>query len=321
MPYRVHRPPSFVSPHPAAPGAEDAPSAAARHDGHTARDESESASPFARASRDVPMHLAQHHERGAHEAHVVWGQLYGRMRPLWDALASATFLGGQQTLRLGAGRIPDLEELNRLLATRTGFSAVPVTGRMPAPEFFACLERREFPTTITLRHAALLDDHAEPDLFHDVAGHLPLHADAAFADVLARIGTCARRAGERAADAPDALTRRSRLRSMQLALVRFFSFTIELGLTTEGPRGVLKAYGGGLLSSFGELPRAVISPHVERLPFDLQRVVDEPVPLHRARRRLFIVRGLEHLQDLVHELEWWLERGRLDHVAVGAPDP
>jgi len=286
-----------------------------------ARDEPERATSLARAPQERRLHIAQHHERYSHEERLVWRLLYARMRPLWDAMASATFLRGQQTLGLDAGRIPCIEEVNRLLAGRTRFNAVPVAGCMPTPEFFTCLERREFPTVITIRDAARLDCEPEPDIFHDVAGHLPLQTDAAFADVLARLGTCVRRAGDRAADMPDAEARRSRLQSMKRALVRFFWFTVEFGLTTEGPRGLLKAYGGGLLSSFGELPHALDSPEVERLPFDLRRVVDEPVEVDRYQRRLFVVRGLEHLQDLVHQLEWWLECGRLDEVAPGAPGP
>lgn len=106
---------------------------------------------------------------------------------------------------------------------------------------------------------------------------------------------------------------------MQRALARFFWFTIEFGLMGAGTHDV-KAYGSGLLSSHGELERAVTSPDVERRPFDLAQVVDQPFDIHRFQPLLFVIDDFAHVLRLVDTLGEWLDGGRLDDVAPGAPD-
>ncbi|MEI9974087.1 MAG: hypothetical protein WDO73_19765 [Ignavibacteriota bacterium] len=117
--------------------------------------------------------------------------------------------------------------------------------------FFDCLRRREFPTTITIRPADRMDYLPEPDIFHDIAGHVPMHTSKAFADTLVRFGDCAHTAARMTADIRDEAERRAGLTSIIRALSRFFWFTVEFGLMRGGESGIC-AYGSGLLSSYGE---------------------------------------------------------------------
>jgi phenylalanine-4-hydroxylase len=208
-------------------------------------------------------------------------------------------------------RVPRLDDINRFLSPRTGFRARAVSGYVPAFLFFDCLRRREFPTTITIRRADQLDYLPEPDIFHDLAGHVPMHTDRAFADTLVRFGDCAHTAAEIAADRPE------RLASIIRAMARFFWFTVEFGLMRE--RGELKVYGSGLLSSAGEIEHAVLDPTVQRYPAQLEWMINQAFEIDHYQPLLFWVDSFDQLFTLVDQLESWMRQGRLDRVAPGEP--
>ncbi len=255
-------------------------------------------------------YINQQYELYTAENHRTWQRLYERMQPRWRQYANQHFLKGVDSLCFNPERIPRLEEVNGFLCPLTGFQAVAVSGYMPAFEFFDCLRSRKFPTTVTIRRGDQLDYLPEPDIFHDIAGHVPMHTDRAFANALVRFGDCAHTAAEIAAGS-DALP------SIVKAMARFFWFTVEFGLMREN--GKLKAYGSGLLSSYGELEHAVESRKVERLPMDLGRAINQPFEIDHYQPRLFVVDGFDHLFSLVDELERWMKAGRLDSVAGGEP--
>ena len=247
------------------------------------------------------------------EEHATWRRLYSRMLPLWRAYANAEFLAGVDALGLPPDRVPQLSEINSFLEPLIGFRAVPVAGYIPAYAFFDHLRRREFPTTVTVRPADSLDYLPEPDIFHDVAGHVPMHTHRAFADALVRFGECARLAATTGSRDPEKM--RSRIRAM----ARFFWFTVEFGLMRcDG--GELKAYGSGLLSSLGELQHSICSPVVQRYPAQLEWMVNQGFEIDHYQPLLFTVDGFEHLYALTGSLEEMLRTGRLDNVAPGAPD-
>jgi phenylalanine-4-hydroxylase len=241
--------------------------------------------------------------------HETWRRLYARLQPRWERYANPRFLEGIACLNLDPGFVPRLEDVNRFLCPRTGFLARPVAGYVPAFEFFDSLRRREFPTTVTVRPAAQLDYLPEPDIFHDIAGHVPMHTDPAFADTLVRFGECARAAFT---EDPEVLTSRIR------AMARFFWFTIEFGLmrTEQG----LRAYGSGLLSSYGELAHAVESPRVQRYPLQLEWVVNQAFEIDHFQPLLFSIDDFPQLYAEVGRLEEWMREGRLDAVAPGEPE-
>jgi phenylalanine-4-hydroxylase len=263
------------------------------------------------------LYISQPYERYTKEDHETWRKLYLRMLPRWERFANKRFLQGIDTLCFDPQRIPRLEEVNRFLRPVTGFQAKAVSGYIPAFLFFDCLRNREFPTTVTIRSSNRLDYLPEPDIFHDIAGHVPMHTDRAFAETLVRFGECAHTAAEIVAGIRDQATRLQRLTSIMRAMARFFWFTIEFGLVRSGVG--LKAYGSGLLSSFGELQYALTCPQVQRYPLRMEWVINQCFEIDHYQPLLFVVSGLEHLYDLVDQLEHWMRNGRLNNVAPGEP--
>lgn len=215
---------------------------------------------------------------GAYTAidHQVWATLYRRRMATLRGTASRLFLEGVDAIGLREDRVPELEDVNHRLASRTGWRAVPVAGFLPAGEFFASLARREFPTTITVRPPDQLDYLPEPDIFHDVFGHVPLHANPAFADFLQAFG--AEAAGATGAD----LERWTRL----------FWFTIEFGLVRED--GEVRIYGSGLISSEKDAANA-LGPGCDRRPFSRAAVMAQEFRIDDIQPVLYVVDGFGEL--------------------------
>jgi phenylalanine-4-hydroxylase len=239
------------------------------------------------------------------------------MEEYWRRYANERFLQGIDSLCLDKTHVPRMEDVNQFLSPLTGFRARAVSGYVPAYVFFNSLRNREFPTTITIRDANHLDYLPEPDIFHDVAGHVPMHTDRAFADTLVRFGDCAHTAVELVSGIADEAEKERRLGSIIKAMARFFWFTIEFGLM-RGSDG-LKVYGSGLLSSHGEIEHSIDSPEVQRYPLQLEWVINQGFEIDHYQPLLFIVDSFSHLYDLVGQLEQWMRLGRLDNVAPGEP--
>lgn len=251
------------------------------------------------------------------ENHQTWRRLYSRMGTRWERYANDHFLSGIQALSLDPYRVPRLEDVNRFLSPLTGFRATAVSGYIPAFRFFDSLRQREFPTTITIRAADRLDYLPEPDIFHDIAGHVPMHTDPAFAEALVRFGECAHTAAELVSGISNEQLRLERLNSIIRAMARFFWFTIEFGLMNT--RKGLRAYGSGLLSSYGELEHSLESRNVQRYPIQIEWAINQAFEINQFQPLLFIVDSFDHLFSLVDRLESWMREGRLDNVAPGEP--
>jgi phenylalanine-4-hydroxylase len=257
--------------------------------------------------------IEQPYELYSSENHEAWTKLYQRMGARWQRYANPRFLEGIASLHLDPNRVPHLDDVNRFLSPLTGFEAKAVAGYVPAFVFFDCLRNRQFPTTVTIRRSDLLDYLPEPDIFHDIAGHVPMHTDPHFADTLVRFGECAHTAVEIAGGHVDRLT------SILRAMARFFWFTVEFGLMRGARPGEVKVYGSGLLSSYGEIEHAVESPKVQRYPAQLEWIVNQSFEIDHYQPLLFVVDSFEHLYHLVGELERWMREGKLDNVAPGEP--
>src|SRR5437764_2170603 len=276
--------------------------------------------PFVEQARDRgELYITQAYELYSEENQESWRRLHERIRPRWERYANDHFLHGIEALHLPSDRVPRLVEINRRLQPLTGFQAKPVSGYVPGFLFFDCLRRREFPTTITIRPADKMDYLPEPDIFHDVAGHIPMHTEKAFADTLVRFGDCAHTAVEMTATIADRAERVRRLTSIIRALSRFFWFTVEFGLM-RGARGNIVAYGSGLLSSYGELQHAIESNEVQRYPVQLEWLINQGAELDHYQPLLFIVESFDHLFELVDRLERWMRNGKLNNVAPGLPE-
>jgi phenylalanine-4-hydroxylase len=270
------------------------------------------------AYQEGRLFLEQPYELYSVENHRTWHRLYLRMQPRWRRYANERFLEGLDTLQLPEDRVPRLTQINSILRRLTGFEAMAVSGYIPAFVFFECLHRRQFPTTVTIRSGETLDYLPEPDIFHDVTGHVPMHTDPAFADTLVRFGDCAHTAAEIASSISRPEERNHVLESMIRAMARFFWFTIEFGLM-RAPKGC-KVYGSGLLSSFGEIAHAVESSHVVRKPLDLAEVVDRPFAIDHFQSCLYVADSFEHVFQLASELERWMRAGTLNAVSPGEPE-
>src|SRR4051812_18071678 len=232
-------------------------------------------SPFieqAKANHEI--YIRQPYELYSEENQETWRRLYARIKPKWERYANAKFLEGVNNLALDPDHVPKLEDVNKFLCPLSGFSAKAVSGYVPAYIFFDCLRTRAFPTTITIRDGQHLDYLPEPDIFHDIAGHVPMHTDKAFADVLVRFGEFARAAADHVKNIADEHQRVLRVESIIKAMARFFWFTVEFGLMRAKPGSSdVKVYGSGLLSSFGEIEHSIASPLVQRYPIQLEWVV------------------------------------------------
>lgn len=233
---------------------------------------------------ELPDFRAQRYDAYDAEAHEVWQILFARRMATLQETASHVFLDGMARIGLEADRVPDLREVNRRLDASTGWNAVGVDGFIPAAQFFRCLARRRFPTTLPVRPRAQLDYLPEPDIFHDVFGHVPLHADPSFADFLQRFGALA--AGARTPE-----------ETAQMA--RLFWFTVEFGLVRE--RGAVRIYGSGLISSHGDAANA-LGPTCERRPFSLDAVISQDFAIDRLQDVLFVVESFDQLFDAVETL-------------------
>jgi phenylalanine-4-hydroxylase len=223
--------------------------------------------------------IPQRWDRFTAEEHRVWDTLYARQRRKLAGRAVAAFEHGLDSLLLSRSGIPDFDKLNARLFERSGWTVVAVPGLVPDEVFFAHLARRQFPAGNFIRPATSLDYLEEPDVFHDVFGHVPLLADPWFADFMQRLGE----EGLKAV-AKDRVAIFSRL----------YWFTVEFGMALE--EGQLKLYGAGLASSFGEAAYALDSPRPERLPFDLERAIRTPYRSDVFQPRYFVLDGLETLR-------------------------
>ncbi len=232
----------------------------------------------------LPHVLEQRYESYTAEDHEVWGILYERRMATLRETGSAVFLDGSERIGLVPDRVPELSEVNRWLGATTGWAAVGVGGFIPAAQFFQSLARRRFPTTLIVRPRAQLDYLPEPDIFHDVFGHVPLHSDPVFADFLHRFGCLA------AAAETDRETQ---------AMARLFWFTVEFGLIRE--RGHVKVYGSGLISSHSDAANALGSGCTRR-PFSLEAVISQPFEIDHLQDVLFVIDSFDQLFTAVEEM-------------------
>jgi phenylalanine-4-hydroxylase len=236
------------------------------------------------------MFITQDYTVYTEENHLAWATLCRRRMEALPGTACQEFLRGLELLDLDLQRVPRLGDINARLAPLTGFQAVAVPGYVPARDFFDCLAKRLFPTTITVRPLEKLDYLPEPDIFHDVFGHVPLHTNPYLADFLQRFG----QAGL-AAETEEELT----------GLSRLFWFTVEFGLIREA--GQIRLFGSGLMSSVGESAHA-LGDAVERRDFDLEAVMNQPFEIDHYQPLLFVIDSFEQLYHVMDGRARELER-------------
>jgi phenylalanine-4-hydroxylase len=219
------------------------------------------------------------------EQHAVWQELVLRRMPQLERHASSVYLDGFQQIGLQPRELPKLKEVSARLEPRTGWNSTPVSGFLPADAFFEMLGARRFPTTTWIRDRESMEYTPEPDIFHDVFGHVPMHAHPVFADFLEHYGkVCA------------ALTSEEDLERMG----RLFWFTVEFGVIREA--GEIKVYGSGLISSHGECTH-VVNDGPEILDFDLDKVLNTPVDVSKMQPVLYAIESYEQIYEATKEAE------------------
>jgi phenylalanine-4-hydroxylase len=228
------------------------------------------------------------------ENQAVWQVLFARRMKHLQRVGSSAFLNGIAAIGLEPHFIPDLQRMNSRLEPITGWRAVAVSGFLEPILFFQCLAERRFPTTVIVRPMEQLDYLPEPDIFHDVFGHVPMHADPVFADFLQRFGAIAA-----SAKSPAEVR----------MLTRLFWFTVEFGLIRE--TGGIKVYGSGLISSMADCLNA-LSPNCERRPFTLEAVLQQEFEIDHLQPVLFVIDSHQQLFDAVEQVRERMQRGDLD---------
>ena len=214
--------------------------------------------------------------------HATWATLFARQQEILPQRASRAFLDNLTRMQMRPDVIPKFDDLNIALRKTTGWELVGVEGLLPELTFFDHLANRRFPVTWWIRKPEQLDYLSEPDLFHDLFGHVPLLMEPVFADYMQSYG----KGGVKAhAIGADALTH----------LTRLYWYTVEFGLIRE-PDG-LRIYGSGIVSSKGESIHCLESPAPNRIGFDLRRIMRTRYRIDTFQKTYFVIDSFDQLMD------------------------
>lgn len=214
--------------------------------------------------------------------HSVWAQLFERQREILVGRASDEFLAAQEAMGMTPDRIPRFSDLNPILRDATGWELIGVQGLLPELDFFDHLANRRFPVTWWIRQPDQMDYLSEPDLFHDLFGHVPLLMNPVFGDYMEAYG----RGGVKAHGiGPDALQN----------LTRLYWYTVEFGLIRQ-PDG-LRIYGSGIVSSKGESIHSLESDAPNRIGFDLERIMRTRYRIDSYQKTYFVIESFEQLME------------------------
>ena len=233
--------------------------------------------------------IDQQWERYTAEEHAVWKRLYERQAKLLPGRACDEFIDGMRRLPIGPDEIPDFRRLSDVLVKATGWQVVAVPGLVPDEVFFEHLAHRRFPAGQFIRKPHQLDYLEEPDVFHDVFGHVPMLMQPVLADYIQAYGAGGLRA-QRLGVLPQ--------------LARVYWYTVEFGLLQQG--GALRIYGAGIASSYTESVFALDDASPNRIRFDLERVMRTRYRIDDFQETYFV---LDHLDEL-------LELARIDFAPL-----
>jgi phenylalanine-4-hydroxylase len=213
--------------------------------------------------------------------HAVWKTLFERQTRLLPGRACDEFVAGMQQLPIGADRIPDFRELSAVLMQRTGWQVVAVPGLVPDEVFFTHLANRRFPAGNFIRKPHELDYLEEPDVFHDVFGHVPLLMNPSIADYIQAYGVGGLRAKEL---------------GVLDKLARAYWYTVEFGLVRQAEG--LRIYGAGIASSYTESVFALDDASPNRIGFELERVLRTNYRIDDFQESYFVIDSLAQLLEL-----------------------
>ncbi len=253
---------------------------------------------YAHAPRKADWTIDQDWASYTPEEHDRWNRLFARQAKVLPGRACDAFLAAKRKLELSRGGIPDFDELSDRLSRLTGWRVVPVAGLIPDDAFFDHLANRRFPAGAFIRPEHELDYLSEPDVFHDVFGHVPLLADPVYARFLEAYG----QGGQRALN-------RGQLHN----LARLYWYTVEFGLIAT-PEG-LRIFGAGILSSPGESVFALEDSSPNRVAFDLERIMQTKYIISDYQQTYFVIESFEQLLE-----ECYQDFGALYEDLLHQPD-
>jgi phenylalanine-4-hydroxylase len=236
--------------------------------------------------------------------HAMWDRLFERQARMLPGRAAPEFIDGLDILRISRPGIPNFDELSERLMKATGWQVVAVPGLVPDRVFFEHLSNRRFVAGRFIRTPEQIDYLQEPDVFHDVFGHVPLLASPVFADYMQAYGE-----GGLRAESLGAIDR----------LARLYWYTVEFGLVRRGD--ALKLYGSGIVSSYGESLFALDDPSPNRLGFDLRRVMRTPYRIDAYQQTYFVIDSFEDLLRRTIETDFaplYAELAASDDIAIDA---
>ena len=216
------------------------------------------------------------------EDHATWATLYARQREVLKGRACDEFIAAQDAMGMTPDRIPKFAELNEVLSKATGWTLIGVEGLLPELDFFDHLANRRFPVTWWIRRPDQIDYIEEPDLFHDLFGHVPLLMIPVFADYMEAYGRGGVKAHAIGADALQNLT-------------RLYWYTVEFGLIRQ--KDGLRIYGSGIVSSKGESIHCLESDAPNRIGFDLERIMRTRYRIDTYQKTYFVIDSFEQLMD------------------------
>ncbi len=216
------------------------------------------------------------------EDHATWATLFKRQQQILVGRACREFIDNQQRFGMTPDAIPKFDDLNAVLKKATGWTLIGVEGLLPELTFFDHLANRRFPVTWWIRKPAQIDYIAEPDLFHDLFGHVPLLLNPVFADYMQAYGCGGVKAHGLGADALVHLT-------------RLYWYTVEFGLIQQDDG--LRIYGSGIVSSKGESIHCLESPAPNRIGFDMRRIMRTRYRIDTYQKTYFVIDSFQQLMD------------------------
>ena len=216
------------------------------------------------------------------EDHATWAQLFERQRKVLVGRACDEFIDNQHRFGMTPDAIPKFDELNRVLKSDTGWELIGVEVLLPELTFFEHLANRRFPVTWWIRKPEQIDYISEPDLFHDLFGHVPLLLNPVFADYMCAYGRGGVKAHGIGAEALVNLT-------------RLYWYTVEFGLIKQA--NGLRIYGSGIVSSKGESIHSLESSSPNRLGFDLKRIMRTRYRIDTYQKTYFVINSFEQLMN------------------------
>lgn len=236
--------------------------------------------------------MKQEYDKYTAEDLEVWRILFDRQIQQLPGMATEEYLEGIRKIGFTADKIPDFREVNRILSGYTGWQLSVVPGLIGNKEFFELMSNRYFPSSTWLRSKEQLDYLEEPDMFHDVFGHVPLLTNPHLCNFLADLSRLALRFIDN-------------LYAIEL-ISRLYWYTVEFGLIQE--QDGLRIYGAGILSSKGETWYSLHDPHPKRLPYDVRTIMQTPYIKEHYQEQYFVIRSYQQLYESVGEIEQVLQQ-------------